>query len=171
MKQHEIEVYKEIRKSIKAGSFADVVELIGNDTSRLRMETPFGTWLHVASAHGKLDIVRWLVSQGLDVNSIGGMGDRRPIDEAAAAGHLEVVRFLIDSGAVLDVENSTRNPLFSTIVGGLSESHNAVAVLLVEAGIDTTKRYPNLNNMDALEYANEWGRGDIVTLLKSKQQP
>jgi uncharacterized protein len=168
MLDHDVEIYKQIRKAIKEGKFTDVVSLVGTDLSSLRMETPFGTWLHMACSHGQIDIVTWLVSQGAEIDSIGGVGGRRPIDEAAASGNSEIVHYLIEAGATLDVSNSLRNPLFSAIVGGLSESHTTVAKVLIDAGIDTTIRYPNLDNMDALEYAKEWGRSDIVTLLEAK---
>lgn len=168
MKDQEIHFYKRMRKAIKEGQLNDVIALVEEDTSCFNMDTPFGTWLHMASSHGQLEIAKWLVSQGADLDAIGGVGDRRPIDEAAAAGHVEIVRLLIESGAKLDASNSIRNPLFAAIVGGLSFSHTAVAKLLIDAGIDTTIRYPNLHNMDALEYAKEWGRSEIVALLESK---
>jgi uncharacterized protein len=171
MREDEIEIYKMTRPAIKQGNLAEVVRLIGNDPSRLRIDSPFGTWLHMAASHGKLDIVRWLVSQGVDVNAIGGMGERRAIDEAAANGYVDVVKLLLDSGATLDVSESVRNPLFAAIVGGISDSHTAVAKLLIDSGIDTTVKYPNLDNMDALEHAREWGRSDIVKLLEETNRP
>ena len=133
------------------------------------METPFGTWLHMASAHGQLEIVKWLVSQGIDLDSVGGIGDRRAIDEAASVGNVDVVKFLIEVGATLDVSHSVRNPLFAAITGGRSDAHTAAAKLLIDSGIDTTVRYPNLDNMNALEYAREWGRSEIVSLLEAEQ--
>lgn len=170
MQNHDVEFIRRIRKAIKEGRLADVISLVGADASRLSMDTPFGTWLHMASSHGQLDIAKWLVSQGANLDSIGGVGDRRPIDEAAAAGNVAIVRLLIESGAALDASNSGRNPLFAAIVGGLSDSHTSVAQLLIEAGIDTKIRYPNLSNMNALEYAKEWGRSDIVALLNAKSK-
>ena len=167
MQDHEIPVYNAIRRAIKDGELSKVQQLIGADESRLQMDTPFGSWLHMAATHGKLDIARWLVSRDADVNAIGGIGDHRPLDEAAAEGHVEVARFLIDSGSMLDVSESVRNPLFAAIVGGISDSHTAVAKLLIDSGIDTTKRYPNLHNMDALEWAREWGRTDVAKLLET----
>lgn len=168
MQEHEIKIYKAVRTAIKNGELTVVVQLLGDDRSRLQMDTPFGSWLHMAAAHGQLEIVRWLVSQGSDVNAIGGMAARRPLDEAAAEGHLDVVKFLIDSGAILDTSDSVRNPLFSTIVGGTSDSHTAVAKLLIDSGIDTKVKYTgeNMTDMDAIAFAKEWGRTDIVRLLE-----
>ena len=168
MQDHEIETYKEVRKAIKNGELQEVVRILGSDQSRLQMDTPFGSWLHMAAAHGRLDIARWLVMQGCDVNPVGGIGSRRPIDEAAAEGHVHVVRFLIDSGATLDTSDPVRNPLFAAIVGGASDSHTAVAKLLIASGIDTKVKYngQTMKDMDALAFAREWGRADIAELLE-----
>lgn len=166
------EILMAIHRAIKRGQLEEVIRLIGNDESRLHVITPFGTWLHDAASHGKLDIVRWLVSQSLDVNATTETTEIRPLDKAAAEGHLEIVKFLIDSGATLDVSESVRNPLLAAIVGGISESHTAVAKLLIDSGIDTTVRYTgeNMKNMDALAFAKEWGRSDIVKLLEAKRK-
>ena len=166
----ETELFMPIYDAITQGRLEDVIRLIGGNRSRLEMVTPLNTWLHVAASHGQLEIVRWLVSQGLDVNAYGGTIEVRPLDSAAAEGQLEVARFLLDSGATLDVTDSVRNPLFSAIVGGLSEAHTAVAKLLIERGIDTTAKYNigQMKNVDALAFAKEWGRTDIVKLLEAK---
>lgn len=168
MRSDQINAYKQIRNSIKNGDTPEFIRLLGEDKSLLQLDTPFGKWLHMAAAHGNLDIVQWLVSHGMDVNARGATIEGRPLDEAASNGHLDIVRFLVEAGATLDVSDSVRNPLLSAIVGGLSDSHTAVARFLIDAGIDTTVRYPNLDNMDALAFAKEWGRSDIVALLESK---
>ena len=81
------------------------------------MWTPFGTWLHDAASHGKLEIVRWLVSQGVDINAYNEANERTPLCDAAAEGHTEIVKHLIEAGASLDVSDSVRNALFASIVG------------------------------------------------------
>lgn len=162
----DIALHKAIRQAIKQGELRDVIRLIGNDRSRLSMMTPFGTWLHVAAAHGKLDIVKWLVEMGADVNAYGGITGGGPLDEAASNGHYDVVKFLIESGAVLDTSDSVHNPLFAAIYGG----HTDVARLLIDSGIDIGCSYTGqyMHNMDAVAFAEEWGRSDIVELLKAK---
>lgn len=159
-----------IHRALKRGDLAEVKSLIGDDAELLYMWTPFGTWLHDASRQGQLDIAAWCISQGLDVNAINDETERTPIDAAAANAHLDIVQLLLDSGAKLDTTDSVRNPLFAAIVGGLSDAHTAVARLLIERGIDTTTtdNIGQLKNVDALGFAREWGRTDIVKLLEEQ---
>ena len=108
----------EIRSSIKHGEVEKVVSLIGCDKARLEMMTPFGTWLHVAASHGKLEIVKRLIGLGADVNAYGGICGGGPLNEAASNGHTDTVKYLLSCGAKLDVSEPERNPLFSAIYGG-----------------------------------------------------
>ena len=165
MKDTQIAAYNQIRKSIKKGETADFVRLMSADESLFQLDTPFGKWIHMAAAHGKLAIVEWLVSHGMDVNSRGATIEGRPLDEAAANGHADVVRFLIDAGATLDVSASVRNPLLAAIIGGDSDDHLEVAKILLASGIDTGVRYPNLQNCDALDFARRYGRTKIAMIL------
>lgn len=155
----------EIRSAILQGDLDRVVALIGNRKSRLTMRTVFGTWLHVAASHGKLDIVKRLIAMGVDVNCRGGVFDGTALNEAASAGHADVVEYLISQGVFLDVSKSTRNPLFGAIYGG----HTKIAALLIDRGIDTGAKYTgrSMQNMDALAFAQEYGRSDIVELLRA----
>ncbi|MCA9175088.1 MAG: ankyrin repeat domain-containing protein [Planctomycetales bacterium] len=158
-----------IHRAVKQGHLDEVMRLMGDDKSLLHMWTLFGTWLHDAASYGKRDIVQWLVSQGLDVNAYNDSTEIRPIDRAAANGQVDVVNALIEAGAVLDTRDSVRNPLFAAIVGGLSDSHTEVARVLIDSGIDTTVKYngENMKDIDALAFAKEWGRSDIVKLLEN----
>ena len=164
------EMLMPIHRAIKQGNTAEMARLIGDDNELLCLWTPFGTWLQDAASCGGLEAVLWLVARGLDVNAYNDSNESPPLCKAAARGHVEIARYLLSAGATLDVSNSVRNPLLSAIVGGLSDSHTAVAKLLIDAGIDTTIRYPNLDNMDAFEYAREWGRSEIVALLEAKSR-
>ena len=65
-----------------------------------------------------------------------------------------------------DVSEPTRNPLFGAIHGG----HTAIAKLLIDNGIDTSVSYTgeNMTGIDAMAFAREWGRSDIVELLEER---
>jgi ankyrin repeat protein len=158
----------EIRAAIKQGDTDKVAALIGSSTEWRDMMTPFGTWLHVAAAHGQLDIVKLLVSLGANVNIQGGILGGSPLNEAASEGHLDIVKYLFACGAELDVSDPRYNPLFGAIYGGYTD----VAKFLIDCGIDTDVKYTgeHMNEMDALAFAREWGRTEIIDLLTSSQK-
>ncbi|PFK28309.1 hypothetical protein COI93_24165 [Bacillus cereus] len=157
---------KAIRNAIKIGDINEVKQLIGNDKEILNTMTTFGTWLHVAAKKGHLEVVEYLINKGIDIEARGGTFDASALNLAAGEGHLEIVKYLIEAGAELDVSLAKRNPLFGAIYGG----HKEVAEFLVEKGIDISIRYTgeNIKNMDAYEYAREFGQTEIAEYLKQK---
>ncbi|PEY32835.1 hypothetical protein CN354_20535 [Bacillus cereus] len=157
---------KAIRNAIKIGDINEVKQLIGNDKEILNTMTTFGTWLHVAAKKGHLEVVEYLINKGIDIEARGGTFDASALNLAAGEGHWEIVKYLIEAGAELDVSLAKRNPLFGAIYGGYKE----VAEFLVEKGIDISIRYTgeNIKNMDAYEYAREFGQTEIAEYLKQK---
>lgn len=73
---------------------------------------------------------------------------------------------LYENGADFDVSSFYRNPLFAAIYNG----HLDVARFLVEKGIDFKVHYAigDLENVDAYEYARQYGQTEITEYLKSK---
>jgi ankyrin repeat protein len=164
----DIQLAKIIRTSIKSGEIDRVVELIEDDKARLRMHTPFGTWLHVAAAHGRLDIAKFLVSEGSEIEAHGSTANGTPLLAAASNGHIEIVNYLLSLGAKMEVDLPERNPLFAAIDNG----HLEIAKALIDAGIDTTVKYEGTSGKtkDALSYARDWGRKDIEALILKRQK-
>lgn len=156
-----------IREAILDGESKKAISLLIANPHVLGFDSPFGTWLHVAAKCGNLDVVKYLVEQGMNVNARGGITGGAPVDLAASQGHPRVVKYLLTHGAELDVSEPERNPLFGAIYGG----HTAVARLLIDSGIDTAVKYtgPNMKGMDALAFAREWGRTDIATMILQSQ--
>ncbi len=154
---------REIRNAIKAKDSAGAVSLLKMNPNYLNVVTPFGTWLHVAASLGDVDVVKYLVSQGVDLNVRSGVFDAAAIKEAASDGHIEIVRFLLSHGAEMDVSDPERNPLFGAIYGG----HLDIVKLLVESGIDVHVKYTgsSMKDMDALAFARERGQLEIANYL------
>ncbi|MEW9576232.1 ankyrin repeat domain-containing protein [Bacillus toyonensis] len=159
-------VNKAIRNAIKLGDTNEVKQLIGDDNEILNTMTSFGTWLHVAAKKGHLEIVEYLINKGIDIDAKGGTFDASALNLAAGEGHLGIVKYLIETGAELDVSLAKRNPLFGAIYGG----HKEVVEFLVEKGIDISIRYTgeSIKNLDAYEYAREFGQTEIAEYLKQK---
>lgn len=154
---------REIRHAIKSGDINKVKQLISNDTKIIHAKTSFGTWLHIAAKKGDFNIVKFLVHKGIEIDALGGTFDSSALNLAAGAGHLDIVKYLIEAGAKLDVSLAKRNPLFGAIYGG----HKNVVEFLVEKGIDVSIRYTgeSLKNMNAYEYAIEFGQTEIAEYL------
>ena len=143
--------------------------------------------------NGDLDVVRLFVEAGMDVNvqpyssSVAHIAETtqddlvavwfpQPGDEdnntalmkAAGQGHIEVVRFLVEQGADLDIRNrQEQDALMLAAAGG----HLAVATFLIDSG-DYPSISPSLINYNyengpqiALEWAAYNGHLDMVRLL------
>lgn len=155
----------EIRNAIEQGQVEKMTSLIGTDSTRLEMTTVFGSWLHLAADEGKLEIAKRLVGMGIDVNAYGGIEGGGALNLAASQGHIDVVKYLLSCGAVLDTSEPERNPLFGAIYSG----HTEIAKLLIDSGIDISVKYTGqfMKDMDAMAFAREWGRTDIMELLEA----
>jgi len=162
----EAQLAQVIRDAILDGESKKAISLLVANPKMVDFMSPFGTWLHVAAKHGRLDLVEFLIKRGTNVNVKGGISGGAPIYLAASQGNVEIVKYLLSHGAEMDVSEPERNPLFGAIYGG----HTAVAKLLIDKGIDMKAKYtgPNMRDMDALAFANEWGRKDIAGLIVNK---
>ncbi|MFO1490770.1 MAG: ankyrin repeat domain-containing protein [Kiritimatiellia bacterium] len=157
-----------LRTAVRNADVEKVRSLIGSSKELLNTMTPFGTWLHIAAKGGSLELVKLLLTLGIDVNVNGGTFGGAPINLAAGYGQLNVVHALLAAGARLDVSEPERNPLFSAIQGG----HLDIVKLLIEQGIDHLVCYTgeSMRGMDAEAYARERGQTDIANYL-SKLKP
>ncbi len=155
----------DMRKAIKNNDLDKIKYLIENNKGILDEETPFGTFLHDAASYGKTEIVKYFIECGIDVNKNGGARNGSALTEAAFEGKMDIVKILFDNGALLDVSTFPRNPLFAAI----ANNHFDIAKFLVENGIDLEAHYSigDLEQVDAYEYARQYGRTEIAEYLKS----
>jgi hypothetical protein len=126
-----------------------------------------GTPLHHAACLGTLEIVKFLVEQGADINRRGGNFDCPAVTYAAFNGNTEIVRYLVELGSVLDTSHALRNPLLMAA----EEGHfDIVSYLLNSTNIDPHAAYRNPSGalINALTRAEENRHTKIVELLKSR---
>ncbi len=86
-----------------------------------------------ACRNGRVEKVRKHVEAGMSVNGVEQRDGHRPLTAAAAAGQLEVVRFLLDMGADPDSQNYFEKP---ALVLAATKGHLAVVKLLLDRGAD-----------------------------------
>ena len=115
--------------------------------------------LFYASSKGYLDIVKYLINNGADVNSMGGRGIFS-LYTASSKGHLDIVKYLIDNGA--DV-NLTTNIGLSSLYHSICNGHLDIVKYLIDNGanFNFTKRHDKFSLYSA---ANS-GHLDIIKFL------
>ena len=156
---------RDVLSKIEEGDVEGVQQILEGEPRLLNLSTPLGSWLHIATRNGQESIARLLVRMGIDVNVKGGPSGKSPLNVAAYEGNADLVSFYLKSGAKMDISEPDRNPLFAAIHGG----HKHIAEILLRAGIDTEVRYTGrtMRDMDAIEFANEWGQDEIASIVRS----
>lgn len=152
-----------ISEAVNASDLAAIRQLFTGHPEQLHVQTFFGgqTWLGYAAQKGQLAVIQTLAALGADINCPGREGIR-PIVVAANFGQVEVAAWLLSRGAVLDSDESVRNPLFAAITG---QSPDIVRLLLA-AGMDASIRYTDTwDNLDALAFALMRGETTCAALI------
>lgn len=103
------------------------------------------------------EVERWAANADVEART---RINETPLIWAAAHGHLEIVRHLLEQGADIDAQyNAGNTPLIVASWHG----HLAVVKLLLDQGADVHTK--NVGGDDALAWAAEHGHLDIVKLL------
>lgn len=122
------------------------------------------TPLLIACARGLTEIVRFLISEGSHVNLSRSHNDERALHIAAGAGHVDVVRILLEEGrANLDVQTSPGRGKLSPLHKACRNGHTEVVKLLCERGADLEVR--DSENRRPVHLAAESDSLPIVELL------
>ena len=115
----------------------------------------------MASLNGDLDFVNLLIAKDAEVNKKGWA----PLHYAAANGHDDIVKVLLDHSAYVDAgsPNGT-TPLMMAARGG----HVSTVKLLLDNGADLTVK--NQIGMTALDFAKTYKEPDVVEGLSARLQ-
>ncbi|MRX72844.1 hypothetical protein GJU40_11880 [Bacillus lacus] len=110
----------------------------------------------------------YLINAGIHMNAQGGTFSTNALERATAKGHLNIVDYLINKNAEIDISEPDRNPLFAAIYGG----HLEIVTLLVENNINIFIKYTGetMKDMDAYVFAIERGQTEIAEFLKQKME-
>eukprot|EP01038_Epipyxis_sp_PR26KG_P008292 gene8292-11222_t len=121
------------------------------------------TDLHNSCHKGYTEMVKQLIAEGADLNSLDEMG-RTPLYYACGAAHLNIIKLLLFHGASPNVyggDASRTNPLFAAIEEGSSET----VLMLIQAEADITVTADNGETL--LHYAIQLPDPSILRLLES----
>lgn len=120
------------------------------------------TPLHYACEDGYLYIVKYLISQGVDINCRTKQFQDTALHLASVYGHLHIIKYLLslDMSYINGTNSKKFTPLHQAAIGGFLEC----CKYLVENGAD-----PNLKNMDnktPLNYAQLNKHKNIIDYLE-----
>ncbi|MEO9279202.1 ankyrin repeat domain-containing protein [Acinetobacter sp. WA-87] len=163
-------IAREIHYAIKGNDIDLAIKLlnVNEKLGILSYKTPFGTWLHDASAHGRQILVEYLVNKGVDINERGGILGGNALNEAVKSQHIDLINYLLDLNVEMIIDESEHNSLFTAIyVGNLT-----IVKILIFRGIDYKISYTSdyMNNMDAEAFALERGEKEIASYLNFLKQ-
>lgn len=123
--------------------------------------------LHYAAKKGHIDIVKLLIKKGVDVD-LRGKNDDAPtaLSLAFENRHFEMVKFLINEGAYIDVilNDDFDTPLHWCIKNGDFE----MAKFLIKNGANT--QYRNSSGKTALNLALDKNYSDLVKCIRASRK-
>ena len=120
------------------------------------------TSLHTASWYGHKEIAKLLITNGADLNAVGGRFGETPLHSATQYDRKEVFELLIEKGAELNAKDRDgETPLHRIAIWG----HKEVAELIIEKGADLNAR--DNEGKTPLHIAAQ-GQKEIIELLIAK---
>jgi len=120
-----------------------------------------GTILHRAARANRLDIVKYLVESGADINASNNEGTT-PLYAAVIRKYYGIVTYLLENGANPD---TCANTGFTPLTFSITRNDINMVILLLDHGAD--KEYRHMNGRTAVEWANVYGYDDIKQLIES----
>lgn len=157
---------REIFDAIDEGN-AEYVASCLRDHRDIFLNRGWVTWIESSAMAGRLPILKLLVGAGADVNEpYSDDSTDSPegvIDLAAAEGHLEVVKWLLDHGARINHIKDNKTRCF-TLNNAARAGHLDVVKLLIERGAAVNAEWAG---MTPLDHALTYNKQHVVDYLRS----
>lgn len=154
---------------LHAGDAEGFSNLIRERPEFLRRPDGSEAWLIEAAQLGVLPVVELLVQMGLDVNEArnSNVPTMVPLWIAAAEGHLNVVAWLLDHGAQINIEFEGQQSCFP-LFNAARQGHLDIVKLLIERGANTDFIW---NGRNVVMEASTYRKKVVVEYLKSMGIP
>lgn len=117
--------------------------------------------LCIAVRFNKLDIIKYLIEHGADINAISEDRHNTPLMDAAAIGELESIKLFISEGADLEIQSKNGQTALILAVG---QGDIEISNYLLSAGADYEVK--DSLGMSAKKYATLFGKEEILVNMK-----
>ena len=142
--------FDRVRAEIEGGKDVDSKDAAGQ------------TALMYAAETGRMEIVKYLVSKGADVNAKSrGFGRGTALIYAAASNRTEVMKYLLAQGADIDAVSNHNE---TALIWASAQGHTDAVKLLLDKGADANIK--NKKDQTALDIAKSLNRQEVVKLLE-----
>lgn len=148
-----------------AASSADPIPSRRGEDDKMIQETneEGESLLSLACSGGYFELAHVLLKMNANVEDRGSKGDCTPLMEAASAGHVDIVKLLLEYGADANAQSSAGNtPLMYACNGG----HEEIVKILLEQGANIEDH--NENGHTPLMEAASSGHVNIAKILLDK---
>ena len=114
--------------------------------------------IHFNAIHNNIKELKKNITEGSNIDSLGEYAST-PLHYACREGHIEIVKFLIENGADVNIKNhySTIYPLFDAITGTNNQKNNFLIIQLLidnRADVKKTDSFGNTLLYHAIEQEN-----------------
>ncbi|TFG77055.1 MAG: MBL fold metallo-hydrolase, partial [Chrysiogenales bacterium] len=137
----EAAVTEEIKNVVQSGDLPRLQALVEKNPELLKFRDSQGrTLLHGAAAAGQLEMARWLIERGAEVDA-RTLQLSTPLMHAALSGKADMVRLLIDQGADLAARDSYQRTAFILVARERGDAGMAAILLDAAADINAVDRF------------------------------
>ncbi|MDZ4815920.1 MAG: ankyrin repeat domain-containing protein [Verrucomicrobiota bacterium] len=156
---------------VKAGNTHEILSQLDEHKNPSTLKDPDGTPLLLWAIKRKnITVMNYLIKKGSDVNLPEPNEGHTPLITACAIGHPEAVLSLINSGAILELEDkSGRTPLLWSIIN----DHREITNLLLKHGasVNTATGNQRFTPMHAAAINNRASAIELLTQHKAEIDP
>ncbi len=155
-----VKLSEKLTSIIYGNNIEELKEIIGKRKDILDIVTKDGSLLNVAIKAHDIDIVKYLLSEGIDINKFSG----EELNTAIGEMQNEVVKLLLSKDITINLKTYLSSPLFTAV----SYNNYGAVKLLLDIGIDKNISYSNpyMKNMTVVKLAEKGKQEEIIKLLE-----
>lgn len=157
----------EIHDAVVQGDIANIKAILSGQPDLVNAKDEKGsTPLHLASFKGYLEVAKFLLEKGADIEAVNGRGFT-PLQLAVYGGHRNLAEFLIEKGSNINAINEQMNmtALDFAFVREIQAHKLDIAPLLIQKGAEFDVNKKNPLGYNPLDMAIVFGHTEAVEYL------